>query len=209
MLTFIKEKKLFITLICLGAGALILFLFFPDNEEADLNRIDQEAAWQQEAQAETEELAEEPPAEEGIILVDVKGSVADPGVYEAQEGDRVIDLINEAGGLGKNADEKMINFAQRVTDEMILYIPAIGEEVIGAEMPSALGPGSNDDDSVNINSADSTELQTLPGIGPSKAEAIIEYRETNGSFADKDELKEISGIGDKTYEKLADLIKVN
>lgn len=208
MLTFIKEKKLYFMLICCGAGILILFLFLPDHEEENVNVIVGKAAWEQETQTETEELAEETPAEEGIILVDVKGSVADPGVYEAQEGDRVIDLINEAGGLGENADEKMINFAQRVTDEMVLYIPAAGEDVSGTEMPSAPN-GGNDDGTVNINSADSTKLQTLPGIGPAKAEAIIEYRETNGSFAEKEDLKEISGIGDKTYEKLAELIKVN
>ncbi|QVY60414.1 helix-hairpin-helix domain-containing protein [Cytobacillus gottheilii] len=207
MLHFIKEKKLYFMLICLGAGMLILFLFFSGNEGDELTQINEEAVRQQEALPVTEEVIEEPVEEETIILVDVKGSVENPGVYEAEDGDRVVDLIAEAGGLENDADEKMINFAQRVTDEMVLYIPKEGEESAGIELN--MSANSNDDETVNLNTADSAELQTLPGIGPAKAEAIIDYRDTNGSFAEKEELKEISGIGDKTYEKLAELIKVN
>ncbi|WP_282154791.1 helix-hairpin-helix domain-containing protein [Cytobacillus gottheilii] len=207
MLHFIKEKKLYFMLICLGAGMLILFLFFSGNEGDELTQINEEAVRQQEALPVTEEVIEEPVEEEIIILVDVKGSVENPGVYEAEDGDRVVDLIAEAGGLENDADEKMINFAQRVTDEMVLYIPKEGEESAGIELN--MSANSIDDETVNLNTADSAELQTLPGIGPAKAEAIIDYRDTNGSFAEKEELKEISGIGDKTYEKLAELIKVN
>ncbi|MEW9107821.1 MAG: helix-hairpin-helix domain-containing protein [Cytobacillus gottheilii] len=207
MLHFIKEKKLYFMLICLGAGMLILFLFFSGNEGDELTQINEEAVRQQEALPVTEEVIEEPVEEETIILVDVKGSVENPGVYEAEDGDRVVDLIAEAGGLENDADEKMINFAQRVTDEMVLYIPKEGEESAGIELN--MSANSIDDETVNLNTADSAELQTLPGIGPAKAEAIIDYRDTNGSFAEKEELKEISGIGDKTYEKLAELIKVN
>ncbi len=207
MLHFIKEKKLYFMLICLGAGMLILFLFFSGNEGDELTQINEEVVRQQEALPVTEEVIEEPVEEETIILVDVKGSVENPGVYEAEDGDRVVDLIAEAGGLENDADEKMINFAQRVTDEMVLYIPKEGEESAGIELN--MSANSIDDETVNLNTADSAELQTLPGIGPAKAEAIIDYRDTNGSFAEKEELKEISGIGDKTYEKLAELIKVN
>ncbi|MGD6940905.1 helix-hairpin-helix domain-containing protein [Cytobacillus gottheilii] len=207
MLHFIKGKKLYFMLICLGAGMLILFLFFSGNEGDELTQINEEAVRQQEALPVTEEVIEEPVEEEIIILVDVKGSVENPGVYEAEDGDRVVDLIAEAGGLENDADEKMINFAQRVTDEMVLYIPKEGEESAGIELN--MSANSIDDETVNLNTADSMELQTLPGIGPAKAEAIIDYRDTNGSFAEKEELKEISGIGDKTYEKLAELIKVN
>ncbi|MFC5732357.1 helix-hairpin-helix domain-containing protein [Cytobacillus gottheilii] len=206
MLHFIKEKKLYFMLICLGAGLLILFFFFPGQEGDDLTQINEEAVQQQEALPVTKEVTEEP-AEEEIILVDVKGSVENPGVYEAEDGDRVLDLIADAGGLEKGADEKKINFAQRVTDEMVLYIPKEGEET--AEIELNMPANSTDDETVNLNTADSAELQTLPGIGPAKAEAIIDYRDTNGPFKEKEELKEISGIGDKTYEKLAELIKVN
>lgn len=206
MLHFIKEKKLYFMLICLGAGLLILFFFFPGQEGDDLTQINEEAVQQQEALPVTKEVTEEP-AEEEIILVDVKGSVENPGVYEAEDGDRVVDLIADAGGLEKGADEKKINFAQRVTDEMVLYIPKEGEET--AEIELNMPANSTDDETVNLNTADSAELQTLPGIGPAKAEAIIDYRDTNGPFKEKEELKEISGIGDKTYEKLAELIKVN
>ncbi|KAB2333936.1 helix-hairpin-helix domain-containing protein [Bacillus mesophilum] len=207
MLHFIKEKKLYFMLICLGAGGLIFFIGFSGQEGDDLTQMNKETAWQQEALPVTEEVIEEPLEEEIIILVDVKGSVRNPGVYEAEDGDRVVDLIADAGGLEKGADEKIINFAQRVTDEMVLYIPKEGEETAGIELN--MSANSTDDETVNLNTADSAELQTLPGIGPAKAEAIIDYRDTNGPFAEKEELKEISGIGDKTYEKLAELIKVN
>ncbi|WP_257391410.1 helix-hairpin-helix domain-containing protein [Cytobacillus gottheilii] len=201
MFSFIKEKKLYIILISLGVAALFCLLFFSHQEDDDLNVVNDQTASQQPMTQ--QELVDEPPLEEKNILIDVKGAVGNPGVYEAQEGDRVLDLIDAAGGLENDADEKMVNFAQRVTDEMVLYIPKIGEESVNSSF------AETDEGTVNINSADSAELQTLPGIGPAKAEAIIDYREKNGPFSEKEGLKEISGIGDKTYEKLAEQIKVN
>ena len=146
------------------------------------------------------------------IMVDVKGQIKKPGVYQANTGERVIDVISRAGGLTDKADQGQVNFAEHVKDEMIIYIPAKGE----AGISSPITPGSNPSSSVgsqksakiNINKADDTELQNLPGIGPAKAAAIIEYRNTSGPFKAVEDLKNISGIGDKTFEKLKDLIAI-
>ncbi|WP_246145493.1 helix-hairpin-helix domain-containing protein [Bacillus rubiinfantis] len=147
------------------------------------------------------------------IMVDVKGQIKRPGVYQASSGERVIDVINRAGGVTEKADKTQVNFAEHVQDEMVIYIPAQGEEGLAA--PSSLGGNeaimgatANHQGKVNLNKADETELQKLPGIGPAKAAAIIEYRQSNGGFNTVEDLKNVSGIGDKTFEKLQDLVDI-
>ncbi|RDU35450.1 hypothetical protein DRW41_18515 [Neobacillus piezotolerans] len=138
------------------------------------------------------------------ILVDVKGEVKKPGVYRAENDERVIDMIERAGGLTEKADAAQVNFAQRLEDEMVIYIPERGK---GGEQ-AILTPASTEDGKININKADAAALQEIPGIGPAKAEAIIEYREKNGPFKEPSQLKEISGIGEKTFEKLESSVTV-
>ncbi|WP_059171205.1 helix-hairpin-helix domain-containing protein [Bacillus sp. FJAT-27445] len=142
--------------------------------------------------------------EPAIILVDVKGEVKKPGVYQAEISERVIDMIERAGGLTKKADARQVNFAQKLEDEMVVFIPSEGEE---SSEPS-LETGTEKDGKININKADLAGLQGIPGIGPAKAAAIIEYREKNGPFKNPAQLKEISGIGDKTFDKLEASITV-
>jgi competence protein ComEA len=152
---------------------------------------------------------QDPPFEN--MIVDVKGQVMKPGVYQANQGERIIDVISRAGGLTELADESQVNFAEHVQDAMVIYIPAQGEEGPGplAGSSGSTHIGSNhSSDKINLNKADENELQNLPGIGPAKAAAIIEYRETIGAFKAIEDLKNISGIGDKTFEKLKDLIDV-
>ncbi|WHX99383.1 helix-hairpin-helix domain-containing protein [Neobacillus sp. DY30] len=144
------------------------------------------------------------------LIVDVKGQVKMPGVYSASQDERVIDVVQRAGGVTEYADENKVNFAERVQDAMVIYIPAKGEEGI---MPEGMTSNPSDtggtkQGKININKADEMELQNLPGIGPSKAAAIREYRDTNGLFKSIEDLKNISGIGDKTFDKLKDLITV-
>lgn len=147
------------------------------------------------------------------ILVDVKGAVKYPGVYELTMENRVIDAIELAGGYTEEAETKAINHAQKLQDEMVIFVPKIGEVIenslsggIATSVPYQNSGNTND--KVNINNADEATLTTLPGIGPSKAQAIISYREENGPFESIDELKNVSGIGDKTFEKLMDLIDI-
>jgi competence protein ComEA len=143
------------------------------------------------------------------IMVDLKGAVLAPGVYEANEGERVIELIERAGGLSENADRSKVNLAERVTDEMVLYIPAVGEVGEIVQGTPSFTQVDSKEAKVNINKADATQLETLPGIGPAKSAAIIEYRETSGPFKSIEDIKSISGIGDKTFEKLKDNISVD
>lgn len=142
-----------------------------------------------------------------IMMADIKGAVNSPGVYKVEKGERVIDLVEKAGGLTEDADHSQVNFAMYVEDQMVVYIPKIGEE-------SEISPGitqpvtTTDSSKMNINKAGVDELDELPGIGPAKAETIIEYRDTNGPFKTIEDLKSISGIGEKTFDKLKDLITV-
>ncbi|RTR35345.1 hypothetical protein EKG37_05560 [Robertmurraya yapensis] len=144
--------------------------------------------------------------EEQEILVDVKGAVQNPGVYKATTGDRVIDVIERAGGITEAANGEVVNLAMRVTDEMVIYVPLIGEET--ESVAGVVSPGGGESDKININKATATELETLSGIGPAKSAAIIEYRETNGPFQTIEDIMSISGFGEKTFEKLKESISV-
>lgn len=142
--------------------------------------------------------------EDLVVFVEVKGAVSKPGVYELSEGDRVLNAIEMAGGYLVSSNSKLINHAERVKDEMVIYVPEEGEEV--EELP--LSTSSSQSPLVNINNADATVLSTLPGIGAAKAEAIIAHREQSGTFKEKADLLKVTGIGQKTYEKLEPLISV-
>jgi len=152
-------------------------------------------------------------AEEAVmqqIFVDIKGAVMYPGVYELQQDQRIKDVVQLAGGYTENADTQLINHAQKVQDEMVIYIPIKGEQ-LEEGAPSLLTismESNNKEQKININKADVATLATLPGIGPSKAQSILTYREENGHFQTIDDLKNVSGIGDKTFEKLKDAITV-
>lgn len=141
--------------------------------------------------------------EDHILFVEVKGAVMKPGVYELSFGDRILKAIELAGGYLPASDSKTINHAQKVEDEMVIYVPVEGEEV--ENLQTYLTENST---LVNINVADSSLLTTLPGIGPAKAEAIIAYRNDTGSFKEAHDLMKVTGIGKKTYEKLESLITV-
>lgn len=207
---WLNEHKWNIIAVVLMTFGGIYYLFL-NNNEASVSDV--ETILPKEV---NEEGQNEPKAETELpekIIVDVKGQVKKPGVYPSSEGERVIDVIHRAGGLTENADQSQVNFAEHVQDAMVIYIPAIGEvgiETAGTQPGNLAGNsgGGNQQAKVNLNKADETELQTLPGIGPAKATAIVEYRETNGPFKTLEDLKNISGFGDKTIEKLKDHIDV-
>jgi len=159
------------------------------------------------------------PVDEAVIqqvFVDIKGAVMYPGVYELQADQRIIDAVKLAGGYTQDADTQLINHAQKVEDEMVIYIPIKGEKLDEITtniltMPTSGTSQSNNGmkaQKVNLNKADEAALTTLSGIGPSKAQSIISYREENGSFKTIEDLKKVSGIGEKTFEKLKDFITV-
>jgi competence protein ComEA len=143
------------------------------------------------------------------IIVHISGAVPRPGVYALPDGARVQDIISAAGGFLAEADKELINLARVLEDGEKLDIP-YGEgfsPVLPTPVVSIIIPG-DDEDLININTASSFELETLPGIGPTIAQRIIEHRETNGPFLAIEDIVNVSGIGPGIYERIKDLITV-
>lgn len=163
---------------------------------------------------------EEEKNEQEQIVVHVTGSVKSPGIVKLTDGSRIEDAIEAAGGLTENADISKVNLAYVLEDGIKIKIPSSSEEDIGDGDVLIDGSGENvveEDDSqstnqngkgININKADETELQTLPGIGASLASRIVEYRKQNGKFANIEDIKNVSGIGDSKFSNIKDLITV-
>lgn len=156
----------------------------------------------------SQELETSTSSSEVLCFVDIKGAVATPGVYQVNPGARVLDVVAMAGGLREDAAEAYLNLAEKVVDQQLIYVltdAEVTEKAVEMTLPDTNQPGFNNesaDEKVNINTADATQLQTLSGIGTKKAEAIIAYREEHGPFGKIEDLQEVSGIGEKTVEKL-------
>lgn len=164
-----------------------------------------------------EKINEEMPIsnkEEKIIFIHISGQVNTPGLVRVKEGKRVMDVIDIAGGLTDFADVDRINLAKIVNDEDKIYVPKIGEEIpndyqnnsiVSAYQSQVSENKTNAGSLININTANETELETLPGIGPKTALKIIEYRKNN-RFERIEDLMDVSGIGEKKFEAVKDLI---
>lgn len=162
--------------------------------------------------------------------VDVKGHVKKEGVYELEEGKRVIDAINAAGGLTKDADVSVINLSKKVIDEMVIIVyskdevknftKTLEEETVKNEKCANFDKLQNDscigeenktssvDGKISINSSSVEELMNLTGIGEAKAKAIVEYREKNGNFKKIEDIMNVSGIGQALFDKIKDNITI-
>lgn len=167
-----------------------------ENETNNENNIDEE-----------NEVLEE-------IVVHVTGEVNKPGIVVLKSNSRIADAINEAGGATKEADLNQINLAYILEDGQKIYIPNKNEKIDEDEYITE-GNGNNignnsqkEGEKVNINEAMQTELEELPGIGPSLASRIIEYREQNGDFKKIEELQNVKGIGDAKYNDIKDKVTV-
>jgi len=169
------------------------------------------------------------------IFVDIKGAVKNPGVYQLKEGSRIIDVINKSGGLLETADTSNINLSRKICDEMAIYINFKEEEKVEVENNCPIIDDKNEDtkeeirndasiesennesnlnkdevidkvdEKISLNKATKEQLMALPGIGESKALAIIEYR-NNKLFESIDEIMNIKGIGNSIYEKIKEFI---
>ena len=145
--------------------------------------------------------------EGGEIFVDIDGAVKNPGVYKVSEGTRLFQVIELAGGLADNASTASLNRAETVYDgQKITVFSSEGE--IPASADSEESNNGTLGGKVNINYADSVTLQTIPGIGPSKATRIIEYRQAQGKFKKIEDIKNVTGIGDMTFENIKEYITV-
>lgn len=145
----------------------------------------------------------------GTVVVHVAGAVQAPGVYELPAGSRAIDAVGAAGGTTADANPDAINLAAPIVDGQRLYVPRVGETVPAlADMSSAATGSTAAPGPVNLNSATADELDSLPGVGPATAAAILAYREEHGAFASVDDLAEVRGIGPAKLEALRGLVTV-
>jgi competence protein ComEA len=150
------------------------------------------------------------------IVVHVAGEVKNPGVYTLSNSARMIDAVLAAGGATARADLEVINLATPLMDSSQIYVPAKGvaeRPVFARPQPGMNGVQStqNSPDSggvVNINRASVTELDALPGVGPSTAQAIVDYRTTNGPFGSPEDLLNVKGIGPAKFEAMRKLVGV-
>ena len=148
--------------------------------------------------------------DENTIIVYICGAVKESKVISLKEDSRIADAIEAVGGLNQDADLTNINLAYILEDGEKIYIPKKGEEVENNASTASIAPASTSSQStkVNINKASQTELETIPGVGPSTALKIIHYRTENGKFTTIEDIKNVSGIGDAKYENMKNYICV-
>ena len=150
--------------------------------------------------------------EKNKIVVEIKGEVAKPDVYQLEEGSIIKDLIDMAGGVTEEADLSRINRAEELLNHELIIIGNINDETESSVVQNNSTYSSNGNNSdkgstlININTADLEQLKEITGIGNIKAQSIIDYREANGGFKSLEELKNVDGIGDKTFEKIKEQI---
>ena len=142
----------------------------------------------------------------GPVVVHVAGAVVVPGVHQLPPGSRVVDAVEASGGLAPDADPGAVNLAAVLVDGSQVYVPRVGEVPPGPA-PSA-GGGEEASGPIDVNTADAALLETLPGVGPATAAAIIDHRERNGPFASVEGLLDVRGIGEAKLAALRDLVRV-
>ncbi|WP_151410477.1 helix-hairpin-helix domain-containing protein [Anaerococcus sp. Marseille-P9784] len=206
----IKDKLIIGLIIALVA---LLANNFIDQKEDDFSNSKISLFSSDDEFEETEETKEDSNQTQAseTIKVHIAGEINKEGVYEVNNGDRLDDLVKRAGGLTKDANSKKINLAMKLEDQMKIYIPSIydfedetsstNDNLLISDKPST------EIEKININKASKEELMTLPNIGEKRANAIIEYRE-NSPFEKIEDIKNVTGIGEKFYQSLKDLITV-
>ncbi len=236
MYEFNKKQKIIIAII--GLMIIIAFLYYIYTKEDDSIISTEEIVEENMVEntiGNLEENEETTKEDTDKIIVHVSGAVNKEGIVELEENSRISDAIDKAEGLKENADTKNINLAFKLEDGMKIYIPTIGESreqnkqngqsqnqtlmdetskyvtsssgVVQEEQTNGQSEQKKNE-KININTATQTQLETLPGIGPSTSLKIVNYREENGKFKNIEDIKEVSGIGDAKYENIKDLICV-
>lgn len=202
-----KKQKIIIGIVILAVIVGIATYFIIKNnqyEEFDMNDF---------VKTNTEEYKGD------TIIVHITGEVKEPGIKELPDEARIVDAIEAAGGVTENADLDEVNLAFVLSDGQKVYIPNKNEkEISGEKVYITAGSGNNvivedkvergKKQKVNINEAKQEDFEQLPGIGPSIAKKIIEYREQNGKFTSIDELQEVKGIGEAKFENIKEYIMV-
>ena len=201
------NKKIVVIVLIIVLIAIVYYIYITNNdsesfsiEDKFLNKIENET--------------KEEKNEEKRIKVHVDGCVVKPGIVEIEEGARISDAIEKAGGLTDEANISKINLAYILEDGIKIHIPSHTETEEEKNMEENYLTGENESQTtskktsgkININTASQAELQTLPGIGDSTAQKIINYRGENGKFSSIEDIKNVKGIGQSKYETIKDLI---
>ncbi|HFI0091872.1 TPA: helix-hairpin-helix domain-containing protein [Streptococcus suis] len=210
----LKEYKWQIALPAVAGLLLTTFLIFSQPAKSDQTGLPDLPQLEQTSSSSelVEETSTEVSEELSQLVVDVKGAVAKPGLYTLEEGSRVNDAVEAAGGLTSQADPKSINLAQKLSDEAVVYVASKDENisvVTSTTASSAMSQEEKNTSLVNLNTATEADLQTISGIGAKRATDIIAYREANGGFKSVDDLNNVSGIGDKTMESIRPYVTVD
>ncbi|EGO8404684.1 competence protein ComEA [Enterococcus faecalis] len=199
----------------LGSGAsmvilltLLVGIYLMVNKKAQVDTT----MWEETSLTTTAEAATDATKEraETMIYVDIKGAVKVPGIYQLKNQQRIWDALALAGGVSEEADTAQVNYAQKVKDQMIIYVPKKGESVAQSleTLQESAPAQQNQEEKINVNTATEAELQTISGIGAKKAQEIIRFRDEQGPFKTVEELKNVPGIGEKTVERLKDMLTV-
>ena len=188
-------KNVSIVVLMIGAG--IILTACDDSKEIMINE-------------ETIEESHEYTENKNHIYVYLSGEVESPGVYNLENEARLYQAIELAGGMTKNAQKEYLNLAETVYDGQQIHILSKKEYKKSQEQDTDIVQNTDSDNAlININTATPEELQSLSGVGETRAKAIIEYREKNGKFQTIEDIKNVSGIGDSTFENIQNDITVN
>ncbi|MEG1163095.1 MAG: helix-hairpin-helix domain-containing protein [Anaerovoracaceae bacterium] len=202
ILNYLKENQKIVKIATVVFVIIVAVLFFVfggnDDDALTIENGDTIGA--------EEQAAEDASSEKIEYYVDISGNVKAPGVYLVDDKTRLFQVVKMAGGFTRNADLDAINQAEIISDGQKIVIPSKIKS--NGENSEGVNSSISSDGKININNGDMDQLQEIPGVGPSTAQKIIDYRTENGRFTSKEDLKNISGIGDKTYEKLEDKIKI-
>ena len=208
-----KQKKIIIIAVALVFIGIIIFIY--NSNKIDTSEINEEMLI---ANNETNNIIDTKIEEKNIIIVHITGAVKNPGIVKLEEGSRIEDAINKAGGLNEDADITNVNLAYILEDGIKIKIPSSldvtevqNENILNSDSGENIVEEFENSDKgslLNINKATKQDLQNLPGIGVSLASKIIEYREENGKFANIEDIKNVNGIGDSKYENIKEHICV-
>lgn len=209
VLRFCRNNEKYVKIAAVALVVIAALVFFGTKGESEEIVLKQGGENVESIEHSGEEKTGDTP-EEALIMnqyvVDISGCVKKPGVYQIEEGARLYQLIELAGGLTKEADTEIINQAEVLFDGQKVLIPEKSSADGSAD--DKLPAGITSDGKINLNLADEQTLQEIPGVGPATAEKILTYRENHGRFSKIEDIQNVDGIGAKTFEKIKDMITV-
>ncbi|MCX8742959.1 ComEA family DNA-binding protein [Lactobacillus sp. B3795] len=201
--------KILIGLLLIAFSLGLVIILIMNQNSNDANNVATDYSEQSSVGASSSSSQSQSSASEELYI-DVKGEVKHPGVYQIPSNSRVTDVIKEAGGFKADADEQNVNLAKVLNDQDVVVVnkkSAAGSSSFASSNNTTTSSSANNV-KVNLNTADLNELQKLDRVGEKKAQKIIDYRNQHNGFHSIDEIKQVSGFGDKTFERLKDSLEV-